>query len=76
VDTCHCDRNHVDLAGRHLLVHGPAGFFFNNPRGGWEFPAFWIIALIVQALLGDGVYALRLPRTDGSVGKLTRAHSH
>src|SRR5258708_18702495 len=64
------------LLGAIFTVHGPAGFFFNNPRGGWEFPAFWIIALIVQALLGDGVYALRLPRTVGSVGKLTRAHSH
>jgi putative oxidoreductase len=33
--------------------------FFNNANGGWEYPAFWIIALLVQALLGDGVYALR-----------------
>ncbi len=42
-----------------VLVHGPAGFFFNNPHGGWEYPAFWIVALIVQALLGDGAYAFR-----------------
>lgn len=47
------------LLGAIVTVHGAAGFFFNNPNGGWEFPAFWIIALLVQALLGDGAYALR-----------------
>jgi len=57
-------------------VHGAAGFFFTNPHGGWEFPAFWSIALIVQALLGDGAYALRIPGADNSVGRLTGAHSH
>jgi putative oxidoreductase len=41
-------------------VHGGNGFFFTNAGGGWEFPAFWAIALLVQALLGDGAYALRL----------------
>jgi putative oxidoreductase len=40
-------------------VHGSAGFFFSNPKGGWEFLAFWILALLTQALLGDGAYALR-----------------
>lgn len=64
------------LLGAIFTVHGPAGFFFTNARGGWEFPAFWTIALIVQALLGDGIYALRMSRTVGSVGKLTGAHSH
>ena len=33
------------------------GFFFTNANGGWEFPAFWAVALIVQALLGDGAFA-------------------
>jgi putative oxidoreductase len=42
-----------------VMVHGSAGFFFNNPNGGWEYPAFWIVALFAQALLGDGAYALR-----------------
>ena len=46
------------LLGAIFTVHGPAGFFFTNPHGGWEFPAFWTLALVVQALLGDGEYAL------------------
>jgi putative oxidoreductase len=58
------------LLGAIFTVHGAAGFFFNNPRGGWEFPAFWIIALIVQALLGDGAYALRAWRNENPVGHL------
>jgi len=40
-------------------VHGPAGFFFTDTNGGWEFPAFWIIGLLVLALIGDGKYALK-----------------
>lgn len=47
------------LLGAIFTVHGPAGFFFSNPKGGWEFLAFWIAALLAQALLGDGAYALR-----------------
>ncbi len=45
------------LVGAAYFGHGAAGFFFSNPNGGWEFPAFWAITLIVQALLGDGAYA-------------------
>jgi putative oxidoreductase len=47
------------LFGAIVMVHGPAGFFFTNPNGGWEYPAFWAVALIVQALLGDGALALK-----------------
>ncbi|MCF6367569.1 DoxX family protein [Rhizobium halophilum] len=47
------------LLGSIFTVHGAAGFFFNNPNGGWEFPAFWIVGLIVLALIGDGAKALR-----------------
>ena len=46
------------LLGAAYFGHGAAGFFFSNPNGGWEFPAFWAVTLIVQALLGDGAYAL------------------
>lgn len=46
------------LLGSIYVPHGAAGFIFSNEGGGWEFPAFWAIALIVQALLGDGAYAL------------------
>lgn len=47
------------LLGAIFTVHGPAGFFFTNPNGGWEFPGFWIIGLIVLALTGDGALALK-----------------
>lgn len=47
------------LLGSIVLVHGAKGFFFTATGGGWEFPAFWAVALVVQALLGDGAHALR-----------------
>lgn len=47
------------LLGTIVTVHGPAGFFFDRPNGGWEFPAFWIAALVVLSLLGDGAKALK-----------------
>jgi hypothetical protein len=34
------------------------------------------IALVVQALLGDGIYALRLSPGANAAGKLSSAHSH
>lgn len=49
------------LLGAIAMVHAHAGFFFTDPHGGWEFPAFWTIALVVQALLGDGAFALGSP---------------
>jgi putative oxidoreductase len=64
------------LLGAIFTVHGPAGFFFNNPNGGWEYPAFWIVALLVQALLGNGAYALRLSGAGAPAGKLSGVHSH
>ena len=47
------------LLGSIYAPHGAAGFFFDSQGGGWEFPAFWAITLVVQSLLGDGAYALR-----------------
>jgi len=52
------------LLGAIFTVHGSAGFFFNNAQGGWEYPAFWSIALIVQALLGDSAFALKINPAD------------
>lgn len=46
------------LVGAIVTVHGPAGFFFTNPNGGWEFLALWIVGLVALALVGDGPYAL------------------
>ncbi len=47
------------LAGTVVLVHGANGWLFANPGGGWEYPVFLMAAAAVQALLGDGAYALR-----------------
>lgn len=64
------------LLGAIFTVHGAAGFFFTNPKGGWEFPAVWAIALVAQALLGDGAYALRPSRdVEAGSGQLSGAHS-
>lgn len=43
------------------VVHFNAGWLFSSEGGGWEFPAFWAVALAVQALLGDGAFALKVP---------------
>ncbi|TFI60263.1 DoxX family protein [Sphingomonas parva] len=40
------------------LQHVGNGWLFSSPGGGWEFPVFWTILLLVQALLGAGAYAL------------------
>ena len=39
-------------------AHFGNGWVFSAPRGGWEYPAFLTLAAVVQALLGDGAYAL------------------
>ncbi len=43
------------------LQHAGNGWVFSNANGGWEFPVFWTVTLVVQALLGAGAYAIRLP---------------
>ena len=37
-----------------LLVHAPNGWMFTAQDGGWEYPGFLILALVAQALLGNG----------------------
>ena len=39
-------------------VHAGNGWVFSAQNGGWEYPAFLIAMSLVQALLGDGQYAL------------------
>ncbi|MEL7374584.1 MAG: DoxX family protein [Pseudomonadota bacterium] len=46
------------MIGTIVFVHGANGWAFGNEGGGWEYPAFLTVALLVQALLGDGAYAL------------------
>ncbi|MGD9668915.1 MAG: DoxX family protein [Hyphomicrobiaceae bacterium] len=51
------------------LQHVGNGWLFSAKGGGWEFPAFWTIMLIVQALLGDGAFALKPTTQKTSVAK-------
>ncbi|NQU62053.1 MAG: DoxX family protein [Rhodospirillales bacterium] len=37
-----------------LWVHSGNGWLFSAKGGGWEYPAFLVVASIVQALLGGG----------------------
>jgi putative oxidoreductase len=39
-------------------AHAGNGWVFTAPSGGWEYPAFLTVAAAVQALLGDGKYAV------------------
>jgi putative oxidoreductase len=41
-----------------LWAHAGNGWLFSAPKGGWEYPAFLALAAAVQAMLGDGAYAL------------------
>ena len=46
------------IVGTIVIVHGSKGWMFSNEGGGWEYPAFWAVTLIVQAMLGSGAYSL------------------
>jgi putative oxidoreductase len=39
-------------------AHAGNGWLFTAANGGWEYPAFLAAAALVQALLGDGRFAL------------------
>ncbi|HRD77029.1 MAG TPA: DoxX family protein [Hyphomicrobiaceae bacterium] len=41
------------------IQHLGNGWVFSAAKGGWEFPAFWTVMLVVQALLGDGAWPWR-----------------
>ncbi|MET0743874.1 MAG: DoxX family protein [Microvirga sp.] len=54
-----------------LCVHAVNGWVFTAPGGGWEYPLLLLVLSLVQALLGDGAYAMRparapAPRADAS----------
>lgn len=44
-----------------FTVHWPNGWYFGAPHGGWEYIAVLGAALLVQAGLGDGRFALAAP---------------
>jgi putative oxidoreductase len=47
-------------------AHLGAGWLFSNAGGGWEYPLFLAVTLAVQALIGDGAWALRRSWSGGS----------
>ncbi len=49
----------LEMLGTIVMVHGHNGWLFTNKGGGWEYPAFWAVSLVVLSLLGDGALALR-----------------
>lgn len=55
----------IGMFGTIVMVHGANGWLFTNKGGGWEYPAFWAVALIALFLLGDGAYALKPTRRSG-----------
>lgn len=48
----------VIMLGTIVSYHGANGFLFTNPKGGWEYPALWAVALLAQALIGPGHFAI------------------
>lgn len=42
-----------------VWTHSGNGWVFNAPNGGWEYPLYLAVLAIVQAILGDGAYALK-----------------
>jgi putative oxidoreductase len=58
------------------IQHLPNGWLFGAPNGGWEFPAFWTVTLVVQALIGDGAFALKPAALPAVGGKSETARAH
>jgi len=54
-------------------THLGNGWVFSAEGGGWEFPAFWTVMLVVQALLGSGAYAISLTGNRSANGAPARA---
>jgi putative oxidoreductase len=61
------------LLGAIIWVHAGNGWVFTAPSGGWEYPAFLIVASVVQFLLGDGAYALKPSKSMGLAGEMRSA---
>ena len=41
-----------------MWAHSGNGWVFSNQGGGWEYPLFWAVVLVVQAMLGSGAFAV------------------
>ena len=46
-----------------MWAHSGNGWVFSNQGGGWEYPLFWAVVLVVQAMLGSGAFAIDDIRT-------------
>ncbi|MCG7363496.1 DoxX family protein [Roseomonas sp. ACRSG] len=55
------------------VQHAGNGWVFSNAGGGWEFPVFWIVLMLVQAGLGAGAHALDLSRLLGRGATMSQA---
>jgi len=44
--------------------HVGNGWMFSSNGGGWEYPAFLIVALVAQAILGAGAFAFDTARAE------------
>ena len=42
-----------------LFVHVPNGWLFTAANGGWEYPAFLVVAAVSHVLTGEGAFALK-----------------
>ena len=45
-------------------VHAGNGWVFSGANGGWEYPAYLVIAALAQSLLGSGVLSLDKKRVE------------
>ncbi|MCB1914806.1 MAG: DoxX family protein [Rhodocyclaceae bacterium] len=52
-----------------LSVHAGNGWVFSNENGGWEYPAYLVVAAIAQALLGAGALSVERLGTGGVATK-------
>jgi putative oxidoreductase len=58
-----------------VWVHAGNGWMFGSPNGGWEYPLYLAVLSAVQAMLGDGAYALSPSRALAPApGRLAPAH--
>ena len=42
-----------------IPIHAVNGWLWNAPNGGWEYPAFLVVAAVAHVLIGDGALALK-----------------
>jgi putative oxidoreductase len=56
-----------------VWTHWGNGWMFANASGGWEYPLYLSLLAVVQAMLGDGAYALVRSASIGSSVSATAA---